>query len=57
MENVFRFAKSLTVLVNGGVLVEGSPSEIVNDPRVRQVYLGELHVEGFSRPHTGAALG
>jgi branched-chain amino acid transport system ATP-binding protein len=57
MDLVFRFARSLTVLVLGGVLVEGSPSEIVNDPRVRQVYLGELHVEGFSRPHTGAALG
>jgi ABC-type branched-subunit amino acid transport system ATPase component len=57
MDLVFRFAKSLTVLVNGGVLVEGSPHEIVNDPRVRQVYLGELHVEGFSQPHAGGALG
>jgi ABC-type branched-subunit amino acid transport system ATPase component len=57
MDLVFRFAKSLTVLVNGGVLVEGSPGEIVNDPRVRQVYLGELHVEGFSQPHAGGALG
>jgi branched-chain amino acid transport system ATP-binding protein len=57
MDLVFRFAKSLTVLVLGGVLVEGSPSEIINDPRVRQVYLGELHVEGFSQPHTGGALG
>jgi branched-chain amino acid transport system ATP-binding protein len=57
MDLVFRFAKSLTVLVNGGVLVEGSPHQIVNDPRVRQVYLGELHVEGFSQPHAGGALG
>jgi branched-chain amino acid transport system ATP-binding protein len=57
MDLVFRFARSLTVLVLGGVLVEGSPSQIVNDPRVRQVYLGELHVEGFSQAHTGAALG
>jgi hypothetical protein len=24
---------------------------------VRQVYLGELHVEGFSQPHAGGALG
>jgi ABC-type branched-subunit amino acid transport system ATPase component len=56
MDLVFRFAKSLTVLVNGGVLVEGTPHEIVNDPRVRQVYLGELHVEGFSEPHAGGAL-
>ena len=57
MDLVFRFAKSLTVLVNGGVLTEGSPREIVNDPRVRQVYLGELHVEGFSEPQAGGALG
>jgi ABC-type branched-subunit amino acid transport system ATPase component len=57
MDLVFRFAKSLTVLVNGGVLVEGSPHQIVNDPRVRQVYLGELHVEGFSEAHAGGALG
>jgi ABC-type branched-subunit amino acid transport system ATPase component len=57
MDLVFRFAKSLTVLVNGGVLVEGSPHQIVNDPRVRQVYLGELHVEGFSEPYAGGALG
>jgi ABC-type branched-subunit amino acid transport system ATPase component len=56
MDLVFRFAKSLTVLVNGGVLVEGSPHQIVNDPRVRQVYLGELHVEGFSQPRPGGAL-
>jgi len=57
MDLVFRFAKSLTVLVNGGVLVEGTPHDIVNDARVRQVYLGELHVEGFSQPHAGGALG
>ncbi|MBV9065333.1 MAG: ABC transporter ATP-binding protein [Methylobacteriaceae bacterium] len=57
MDLVFRFAKSLTVLVNGGVLVEGSPQEIVSDPRVRQVYLGELHVEGFSEAPVGGALG
>lgn len=41
MHLVFRFAKSISVLVNGGLFVEGSPQEIANDPRVRQVYLGE----------------
>jgi branched-chain amino acid transport system ATP-binding protein len=41
MELVFRFAQRITVLVGGRVLTEGSPSEIANDPRVREVYLGE----------------
>ena len=47
MDLVFRFAKSISVLVNGALFVEGTPAEIANDPRVRQVYLGEeelLHV-------------
>jgi branched-chain amino acid transport system ATP-binding protein len=38
---VFRFAKRITVLVQGEVLVEGPPEEIANDRRVHQVYLGE----------------
>ena len=41
MDIVFRFAKSITVLVSGGVLVEGTPDEIARDPRVKAVYLGE----------------
>ena len=41
MDIVFRFAKRITVLVQGEVLVEGTPEEIARDPRVRQVYLGE----------------
>ena len=41
MDLVFRFAKSITVLVQGEVLVEGPPSEIAHDRRVHQVYLGE----------------
>jgi branched-chain amino acid transport system ATP-binding protein len=43
MELVFRFARRITVLVQGGVLVEGTPAEIAADPRVREVYLGEGH--------------
>ena len=44
MELVFRFAKRITVLVQGQVLVEGAPQDIAADPRVRSVYLGEaLH--------------
>jgi branched-chain amino acid transport system ATP-binding protein len=41
MELVFRLASRITVLVQGAVLVEGTPQEIASDPRVRQVYLGE----------------
>ncbi len=43
MELVFRFAKRITVLVQGAVLVEGTPAEIAGDARVREVYLGERH--------------
>jgi branched-chain amino acid transport system ATP-binding protein len=43
MELVFRFAKRITVLVQGEVLCEGTPHEIENDVRVREVYLGEAH--------------
>jgi len=41
MDLVFRFAKRITVLVQGAVLVEGTPAEIAADARVREVYLGE----------------
>jgi ABC-type branched-subunit amino acid transport system ATPase component len=43
MDLVFRFAKRITVLVQGAVLVEGAPTEIAADARVREVYLGERH--------------
>ena len=41
MDLVFRFARRITVLVQGVVLVEGPPEEIAHDVRVHQVYLGE----------------
>jgi branched-chain amino acid transport system ATP-binding protein len=41
MDLVFRFARRITVLVQGAVLVEGTPEEIARDTRVHQVYLGE----------------
>ena len=41
MELVFSYADRITVLVNGGILTEGSVDEIAKDQRVRTVYLGE----------------
>ena len=41
MELVFRVARQMTVLVQGAVLVTGTPAEIAADRRVREVYLGE----------------
>ncbi len=41
MDIVFRFAQRITVLVQGAILTEGTPEEIANDQRVRDVYLGE----------------
>ena len=41
MDLVFRFARSITVLVNGSVLTSGTVAEISADERVRKVYLGE----------------
>ena len=43
MDLVFRFARRITVLVQGVVLVEGTPEEIARDKRVHDVYLGETH--------------
>ena len=41
MDLVFSFARRISVLVDGGLLVEGEPAAIAADPRVRTVYLGE----------------
>jgi ABC-type branched-subunit amino acid transport system ATPase component len=41
MDIVFRFAKRISVLVNGRILIEGTPAEVAADPRVREAYLGE----------------
>jgi branched-chain amino acid transport system ATP-binding protein len=44
MNLVFRFSRRISVLVAGRILMEGTPTEIGNDPRVREVYLGNTHV-------------
>jgi ABC-type branched-subunit amino acid transport system ATPase component len=41
MDLVFSFADRISVLVGGALLVEGTPSEVARDPRVKAVYLGE----------------
>jgi branched-chain amino acid transport system ATP-binding protein len=41
MDLVFRVARRITVLVQGAVLVEGTPAEIAADERVQEVYLGK----------------
>jgi branched-chain amino acid transport system ATP-binding protein len=40
MDLVFSFADRMTVLVNGGVLTEGTPDEIAANQDVKAVYLG-----------------
>jgi len=41
MDLVFNFARRISVMVDGALLVEGEPDAIARDPRVRAVYLGE----------------
>ena len=41
MDLVFRFATSMSVLVNGALLAEGAPEDMARDPRVKAAYLGE----------------
>jgi branched-chain amino acid transport system ATP-binding protein len=46
MDLVFRFAKRITVLVEGRMLMEGTVQEVRTDQRVRDVYLGKAHDHG-----------
>ena len=54
MDVVFRFAKQITVLVQGAVFTQGTPEEIMNNADVRAVYLGE---EGHQAAQRGGAHG
>ncbi len=54
MDVVFRFAKEITVLVQGAVFTEGTPDEIMRNEDVRAVYLGE---EGHDAARRGGQHG
>lgn len=41
MEVVFGLADTVTVLHNGGILLEGAPQTIQSDPRVYEIYFGK----------------
>jgi ABC-type branched-subunit amino acid transport system ATPase component len=43
MDLVFRFAQTITVLVDGAVMVSGPPRDIAANAAVKAVYLGERH--------------
>jgi urea transport system ATP-binding protein len=43
-----RFARSVTVLHEGRILVEGSVEQVQADPRVQEVYLGRTRTEAAS---------
>ena len=40
MEFIFALAHRIVVMSEGGVLMEGTPEEVRNDPQVVEVYLG-----------------
>jgi branched-chain amino acid transport system ATP-binding protein len=50
MDVVFRFAREITVMVQGAVFTHGTPDEIMKNEDVKAVYLGQ---EG----HDAAARG
>jgi branched-chain amino acid transport system ATP-binding protein len=41
MDLVFSFAKRISVLVDGALLIEGAPQDVARDASVRRAYLGE----------------
>jgi branched-chain amino acid transport system ATP-binding protein len=47
MEMVRRFASEVVVLVQGRVLTVGTPNEVMADPEVQRVYLGDFGMKRF----------
>jgi branched-chain amino acid transport system ATP-binding protein len=52
MDIVFKLADHIIVLNHGSLLLEGTPQEIHNDPKVMEVYLGAALVEKTSEHKT-----
>ena len=46
MEVVFRFARTVTVLVAGRIFAQATPAEIAQDRAVQQIYLGSVRAGG-----------
>ena len=57
MDVVFRFARFVTVMVNGAIFAQGSPREIEANPQVRAVYLGQAGQGGGQGAGRGAGHG
>ena len=45
MSLVFRFAARISVLVGGALVASGTPDDIADNPRVREVYLGQTRLK------------
>jgi branched-chain amino acid transport system ATP-binding protein len=45
MDAVFAHADRILVLVRGEIIAAGTPDEVRQNPRVKQVYLGETGVK------------
>jgi branched-chain amino acid transport system permease protein len=56
MDALFELAERITVLQEGRLLVEGTPEEIKNNPRVQEAYLGGMHgIEDLGTPSVAEA--
>jgi branched-chain amino acid transport system ATP-binding protein len=49
MATVLNVANVVTVLHYGKIIVEGTPAEVIEDPRVQEVYLGTVRAKGSGR--------
>jgi branched-chain amino acid transport system ATP-binding protein len=53
MDVVFEYADRIIVLARGALIAQGSPAEIRDDPRVREVYFGTRGAPGARRTEAG----